>query len=43
MSIGRTLSIVNGPSVSMEEKQKILSKINEKIESISKMSLSDYL
>ena len=43
MSIGRALSIVNGPSDSMKEKEQILSKINKKIESISKMSLSDYL
>ena len=39
MSIGLALSMVNGPSVSMKEKEQILSKINEKIESISKMSL----
>ena len=43
MSIGHALSIVNGPSVSMKEKEQILSNIKRKIESISKMSLSDYL
>ena len=43
MSIGRALSIVNGPSASMKEKEQILSNIKRKIESISKMSLSDYL
>ena len=43
MSIGRALSIVNGPSASMKEKEQILSNIKRKIEAISKMSLSDYL
>ena len=43
MSIGRALSIVNGPSASMKEKEQILSNIKRKIEAISKMSLSNYL
>ena len=32
MSNGRALSIVNGPSVSMKEKEQILSNIKRKIE-----------
>ena len=43
MSIGKEISIVNGPQKALREREKSLTNIEEEMELISKMSFWEYL